>query len=141
GGGGSGVGLVLMVSAPPAAPCGRKSFRGWCEEQPGGPESHGYNTPEFPAPALQAWFRDIIKTFPPMNDPLARHEPDDSKVTDYSLGRSVIYGAFAWSEAEAAHKFVKELAAKHSVGFFDVSANEGDIWFPTALGKLERLNR
>jgi hypothetical protein len=57
------------------------------------------------------------------------------------LGRSVIYGAFAWSEAEAAHKLARELAAKHQVGFFDVSAEEGDIWFPGSSGTLEKLKK
>lgn len=129
----------LMVFDAPAAPRSRKTFMEWYEKQTEWAESHGYNNPEIPAPALQAWFRDLIKTFPPMNGPLASDDPDDPKVTDYSLGRSVIYGAFAWSEAEAARKLVKELAAKHGVGFFDVSAEGGDIWFPTAAGKLERL--
>ena len=64
---------------------------------------------------------------------------DDPKVTDYSLGRSVIYCGFAWSEAEAAHKVVKELAVKHGVGYFDVSAGDGEILFPTASAERERL--
>ena len=131
----------LMVFDAPAAPRSRKAFMGWYEKQTEWAESHGYNNPETPAPALQAWFRDIIKTFPPMNGPLASDDPDDPKVTDYSLGRSVIYGAFAWSEAEAAHQLAKELAAKHGVGFFDVSAEAGDVWFPANSGKLERLKK
>jgi hypothetical protein len=38
------------------------------------------------------------------------------------------------------HKLVNELAAKHGVGFFDVSAQNGDVWFPTAE-KLERFKK
>ena len=126
----------LMVFDPSASPRGRKAFMDWYEKQTAWDESHGYNNPEIPARALQSWFRDIIKTFPPMNGPLASDDPDDPKVTDYSLGRTVIYAAFAWSEAESAHRHAKELAAKHGVGFFEVSSDKGDIWLPTTSGRL-----
>jgi hypothetical protein len=35
---------------------------------------------------------------------------------------------------------MKELAAKHRVGFFDVSSNEGDIWLPSSNGKLLKVD-
>ena len=70
----------------------------------------------------------MIKTFPPMNGPLASDEADNPMVTDYAVGRSVIYGAFAWSQANSAYEHVKNLAAKHGIGFFDVSSSSGDIW-------------
>jgi hypothetical protein len=132
------VSFDLMVFDATIAPSDRTAFLDWYEKQTQWQESHGYNNPEIPAPALQAWFRNIIRTFPPMNGPLASDDPDDPKVADYSLGRSVIYGAFAWSEAEGARNLAKELAARHGVGFFDVSA-EGEIWFPASAGKLEEL--
>ena len=125
-----------MVFDPAAAPRERTKFLAWYEKQAEWQESHGYNNPDVPSPALTKWFREIIKTFPPMNGPLAGDDPDDPKVTDYSLGRSVIYGAFAWSEAEAAYKHVKELAAKHGVGFFDASGEDGAIWWPVEGWKL-----
>jgi hypothetical protein len=125
-----------MVFDAAAAPRDRAGFLAWYEKQSEWQESHGYNNPDIPAPALKKWFREIIQAFPPMNGPLASDDPDDPKVTDYSLGRSVIYGAFAWSEAEAAYKHVKELAAKHEVGFFDISGEHGDIWWPVAGWKL-----
>jgi hypothetical protein len=49
----------------------------------------------------------------------------------------VICGAFAWSGTEAAHEVDMELAAKHGVGFFDVSAEQGDVCFPEPSGTLE----
>jgi len=132
------VSFDLMVFDAAVAPRSRTAFIGWYEKQTEWQESHGYNNPEIPAPALRAWFRSIIRMFPPMNGPLASDDLDNPRVTDYSLGRSVIYGAFAWSQAEAARKLAKELAARHGVGFFDVSA-EGDIWCPASPGKLEKL--
>jgi hypothetical protein len=124
----------LMVFDATAAPRRRKEFMVWYAQQTEWAESHGYNNPEVPAPDLRAWFQDIIKTFPPMNGPLASEDTDDPKVTDYSLGRSVIYAAFAWSEADAAYHAMRELAERHRVGFFDVSAESGDIWQPTLDG-------
>jgi len=126
----------LMVFDPAAAPRDRTRFLTWYKKQSEWQESHGCNDPEIPSPALKKWFREIIKTFPPMNGPLASDDPDDPKVTDYGLGCAVIYGAFAWSEAEAAYKHVKELAAKYGVGFFDISGDDGDIWWPVPEWKL-----
>lgn len=41
---------------------------------------------------------------------------------------------------QSLHLQVKRLAAKHRVGFFDVSSNGSDIWLPTPDGGLERSN-
>jgi hypothetical protein len=120
----------LMVFDVSEAPRSLKAFMDWYGKQTEWQESHGYNNPKVPAAALRSWFREIIKTFPPMNGPLASNDPDDPRTTDYSLGRSVIYAAFAWSKAEAAYEAVKRLADKHKVGFFDVSGEGGDIWLP-----------
>ena len=127
----------LMVFDPNAAPRGRAPFITWYQEQAQWPESHGYNNPDVPTSELRAWFLDIIKTFPPMNGPLASDDVDDPRLSDYSIGRSVIYGAFAWSEAESDYERVKDLAAKHRVGFFDVSSDTVDIWLPTSAGGLQ----
>jgi hypothetical protein len=73
-----------------------------------------------------------------MNGPFALEEPpeDDASETDYSVGRSVIYAAFAWSKAEAAYETVLALAERHAVGFFDASADKGAVWLPRADGTL-----
>lgn len=128
----------LMVFDPSAAPRERTAFMAWYQQQAQWSEPHDYNDPEAPSERLRAWFREMIETFPPMNGPLARNDDDSPKVTDYSLGSSVIYAAFAWSEAEMAYHRMFVLAARHHVGFFDVSSAVGDLWFPTADGQLER---
>lgn len=125
-----------MVFDTTAAPRDRTKFLAWYEKQAEWQEPHGYNNPDVPSLALTKWFREIIQTFPPMNGPLASDAPDDPTVTDYSLGYSVIYGAFSWSVAETAYKHVKELATKHGVGFFEVSGDDGDVWWPVPDWKL-----
>ncbi len=77
----------------------------------------------------------MIATFPPLNGPYAKEEDEDNKfVTDYSIGKDVVYAAFSWSLAEMAYEKMKMLAQKYQVGFFDVSANDGDILFPDSKG-------
>lgn len=61
---------------------------------------------------------------------LAGNEDLDNHVTDYSIGKEVIYAAFSWPAAEEACHLPRKLAKKHEVGFFDVSENDGDIILP-----------
>lgn len=77
------------------------------------------------------------ETFPPMNGEYApdfefpaENEDLDSHITDYSIGKEIIYAAFSWSVAEEACNLTRKLAKKYDVGFFDVSENEGDIILP-----------
>ena len=112
----------------------------WFGQQTQWDEDHGYDDPVVSTPSLRAWFDDMRQVFPPMNGPFATDDVDDPKITDYSVGRSVIYAAFAWSEAESALETVMALARQHRVGFFDVSSDDGDVWAPTAYGTYECLH-
>ena len=124
----------LMVFDPQSPPSGREGFMSWYQEQTQWAEDHDYNNPDVCTPALRAWFFEMIKEFPAMNGPHASEEVDNPKLTDYCIGRSVIYAAFAWPEAVAASKAVTSLAEKHQVGLFDVSATNGGVWLPAAKG-------
>ena len=118
-----------MVFDPHAAPRDRDEFLRWYDEQAEWSEGHSYDDPEATTPALASWFAEMSQTFPPMNGPFASNDYDNLKVTDYSIGRSVIYAAFASSQGHLAYGTVRRLAAKHSVGFFDASG-DGEIAFP-----------
>lgn len=120
----------LMVFDPASAPRDRESFLSWYYQQTEWGEEHDYADPAVATPALQAWYREMIQFFPAMNGPLAAGS-DAAEVTDHCVGRSMIYSAFAWSVAEQACAKVRELAAKHGVGFFDVSSDDGEILFPS----------
>lgn len=125
----------LMVFKKDAAPKNKTAFMNWYRKQVEWREEHSYDDPANSSEELRNWFMEMIKTFPPMNGPLSNDEDENDNVTDYSVGRDVIYAAFSWSLAEQAYTTMKELAAKHAVGFFDVSADDGDIYFPEN-GKL-----
>ena len=126
----------LMVFETARAPQNKKDFMAWYEKQVQWSEDHGYDDIAVSSPALQNWYRAIIQNYPPMNGPdaptddaLDENPELEDLLTDYSVGRAVIYAAFAWSQAENARKVMWDLANKHGVGFFDVSA-EGGIWLP-----------
>lgn len=125
-----------MVFDPEAAPRDRDEFISWYRAQTEWSEDHSYNDPQVCPQALQTWFLDIIKDYPAMNGPYATENFDNPKVTDYSIGRSVIYSAFAWSQAKSAYMTVFELAKKHGVGFYDVSDAAGQVWLPGSNGEF-----
>ncbi|KAA1180612.1 hypothetical protein [Paenibacillus sp. B2(2019)] len=125
----------LMAFETSKAPQERAAFMKWYEQQVQWSEDHTYNDPSVLSEALQRFYSELSEQFPNMNveDEIfeAMEEAGtDNRLTDYSLGSSVIYAAFAYSVAEEAYTAMRELAIKHKVGFFDVSRNEGDIIFP-----------
>ena len=80
---------------------------------------------------------EMKETFPPMYGEYAPAlellDEDanlESHTVDYSIGHDVIYAAFSWSVADEAYELMRSLAQKHKVGFFDVSANDGDVILP-----------
>jgi len=128
-----------MVFEPEAAPLDQEEFLDWYEQVTSWTEGHDYNDPRYTTPALQGWYREMIETFPPLNGPdaVAVDDPrfDEAYLTDYSCASNAIYLSFAWSVQEEAYRQVLMCAAKHKVGFFDVSASSnGAVWRPTLDG-------
>ena len=86
----------MMVFEASVAPREAAAFIAWFEKQAQWGESHEYDDPAVSSPALQAWFAEMAQEFPPMNGPLSNDDDDRAEVTEYSIGRHVIYGAFAY---------------------------------------------
>lgn len=129
----------LMVFEKTKAPATKMEFIAWYERQTEWGEEHDYQTISVSSPALQNWFMEMKEKFPPMNgeyapnlDPLDEDEAEELEqhMVDYSIGHDVIYAAFSWSVADEAYELMRSLAQKHQVGFFDVSADDGDIILP-----------
>ncbi|MHB9023657.1 MAG: hypothetical protein ACYC7E_05700 [Armatimonadota bacterium] len=129
----------LLVFDPQAPPPGRKEFMAWYGQQMESGEGHSYDNPEVSTPELRAWFLEMIEQFPAMNGPYATDDIDNPRMTDYSIGKSVIYVAFAWSVADIAYQTAFSLAQKHGIGFFDASSDDGKVWGPTPDGKYNCL--
>ena len=122
-----------MVFESNAAPTSHAQFMDWYEQQTQWAEGHGYDDPTVSTAKLRAWFMEIIQSFPPLNGPLSQDDlpEDEASATDYSVGKSVIYCAFAWPKAELAYDTVFDLAQKHGVGFFNVSSGNEEAWLPS----------
>jgi hypothetical protein len=122
-----------MVFESNAAPASHAQFMDWYEQQTQWAEGHSYDDPEVSTAKLRAWFMEIIQSFPPLNGPLSQDDlpEDEASATDYSVGKSVIYCAFAWSKAGLAYETVFEVAQKHGVGFFNVSSGNEEVWLPS----------
>lgn len=122
----------LMVFEFSETPKTQNEFLEWYDKQTEWEEDHDYENPEVTSPALREWFMEMIQTFPQMNGPFAPKDDeieDETYLTDYSIGKKIIYAGFAWSLADEAYDLVRELSEKYKVGFFDVSGN-GDIFYP-----------
>src|SRR5579859_3720992 len=113
----------LMDFEPEAAPKDHDGFLEWCAEQTRWNEGHSYNDPSITSVRLRTWFLDVIQHFPPLSGVFAEKELPDDEATaaDYSIGTQMIYIGFAWSKAELAYQTTLDLAAKHDLGFFNVS--------------------
>ena len=123
----------LMVFAPDAAPPKRPAFLDWYEEQTQWTEDHGYDDPGVAAPALQAFYAELAAEFPPV--PAGVDDPASG--TDYTIGRTLLYMSFLdWDRIDAAWEAVHRLAAKHELGFFDVSSDLAETWLPDRKGGL-----
>jgi hypothetical protein len=121
----------LAVFEPSAPPPNHAGFLAWYKEQTKWHEGHRYDDPKITTPTLRDWFLEMIQTYPALNGPYASEaNVDNLKTTDYSIGRTMIYASFAWSEMKNARPAMFALAKKHRVGFFDVSANDGEVWLP-----------
>jgi hypothetical protein len=132
----------LMVFRPDIAPRTRPEFINWYQYQAQWSEEHSYDDPGVTSDNMKNWFTEMITLFPAMNGPYAKDENKDNEfVTDYCIGQDVIYTAFSWSLAEQAYEKMKSLAQKHKVGFFDASADDGDILFPDKSGKNLPIDR
>jgi hypothetical protein len=130
-----------MVFEPKDAPHQKDAFLNWYEGQTQWAEGQSYGDPSETTPNLAAWYADMCRDFPNMNGPYAHHsapDEDNSRVTEYTIGKSVIYADFRWSQAEAAYATVRALAVKHGIGFFNVSATDGEIWFPPTARAPDR---
>lgn len=125
----------LIVFAPEAAPSKRDAFLDWYDEQTAWDDGQAYDNPAVAAAALQAFFAELAAEFPPIREDA---EPsDDDTGTDYTIGSSLIYMTFLdWDKVDRAHEAVYSLAAKHGLGFFDVSSDLAEVWLPDKKGGL-----
>jgi hypothetical protein len=122
----------IFAFDPDTAP-GDANMLAWYEKQAEWSESHSYQDPAVTTPKLRAFYREIIKVFPPMSGPDC---PDDDEEadTDYTIGRNILYGAFRWSKYHHAREVFLQLGQVHGVGVCEVSEAGPPSHRPDALG-------
>ncbi len=122
----------LMVFEPEAAPKTHSEFIDWYFVQTKWREGHSYSDPAVTSHRLRNWLSDIAKSFPPLNGGTSDEElpEDEASATDYSIGLQIIYACFAWSKADTSYQTAFDLAAKHGLGFFNVSSDLQEVWLP-----------
>jgi hypothetical protein len=118
----------LMAFKEDVAPESKDDFMKWFGDQTNWKHDYDYTNPDNSSGELRAWFSEMIKTFPPMNGPLASDGVDDHNISDYSIAPDSIYVTFAWSVAEKAKTTAVALSKKHGVGIFDASSSNRDIY-------------
>lgn len=118
-----------MAFREDVAPEAKNDFMEWYGDQVDQKDDYDYNNPDNTSGELKEWFNEMIKTFPPMNGPLASDDVDDPNMADYTIASDFIYITFAWSVAENAKTTAIMLAKKHGIGIFDASSKNADIYF------------
>jgi hypothetical protein len=81
----------------------------------------------------------MLDTFPPMDG--SRRPPfEDSERCDWIADYSITQVGFVPARARIAYETAYALASKHGVGFYNVSGNPGEVWFPVAGGGLDVMH-
>ena len=94
-----------------------EDFPQWWEQVSRWEEPRDYDTTEGSTSAIRAFYRDLIRAFPPFNGPdalsdaeLEEREEQGLPVADYTIGADYIYIGVGWSDANALVKIVGQMA-------------------------------
>ena len=100
----------------PGVPCKHRQYAG-ARPSPRWDAPGDYDTTEGSTPAIRAFYRDLIRAFPPFNGPdalsdaeLEEREEQGLPVADYTIGADYIYIGVGWSDANALVKIVGQMA-------------------------------
>ena len=138
----NGIDFYVLAFDIGVAPNNRKEFLEWKEQQMEWKEEHDYNNINISSNNLKNWYMDIINKFPPIIEDLENYDEEFEKnenneyLTEYSIGKNIIYSIFNWRKAEEAFELIKILSEKHKIGFLIIEAylEINEIYFPN--GKI-----
>ena len=99
-------------------------------------EPYDFSTIDGSTPAIRSFYRDIIRTFPPINGPdalteeeLEEREAEGLPVADYTIGADFIYVSVGWSDADTLVKIAGQMAWTQRLAVAYVSEG-GSIFRP-----------
>ncbi len=109
-------------------------FDVWWKEQGRWAEPHPYDDPSVSTAALQGFYRDLALAFPPLRE-LVVSDPEavetHERLTDYSFGYQLVYGAGSWIAARELVDTWELLGRKHRVAIALVSDSPLRIMRPS----------
>ena len=117
----------LLIFEPDSAT--DEDFPQWWEQVVAQWDEPGdFSTIDGSTPAIRAFYRDLIRVFPPFNGPdalseeeLEEREEQGLPVADYTIGADYIYVGVGWSDANALVKIVGQMAWTHRLAVAYVS--------------------
>lgn len=99
-------------------------------------EPYDFSTIDGSTPAIRSFYRDIIRTFPPINgsdalteEELEEREAEGLPVADYTIGADYIYVSVGWSDADTLVKIAGQMAWTQRLAVAYVSEG-GSIFRP-----------
>ena len=106
----------LLIFEPDSAT--DEDFPQWWEQVVAQWDEPGdFSTIDGSTPAIRAFYRDLIRVFPPFNGPdalseeeLEEREEQGLPVAGYTIGTDYIYISVGWSDANALVKIVGQMA-------------------------------
>ena len=125
----------LLIFEPDSAT--DEDFPQWWEQVVAQWDEPGdFSTIDGSTPAIRAFYRDLIRAFPPFNGPdalseeeLEEREVEGLPVADYTIGADYIYISVGWSDANALVKIVGQMAWTQRLAVAYVS-EDGSIFRP-----------
>ena len=113
-----------------------EEFPQWWEQVSQWEEPRDYDTTDGSTPAIRSFFRELIRTFPPINGPYAltdeevdAREAEGLPIGDYVIGADFIYAGVGWSDANVFAKTVGQLAWTQRLAVAYLS-EDGSIFRP-----------
>ena len=118
-----------------------EDFPAWWQRQSQWAEPVDYNDTSHATPAIRLFMADLAETFPPMNGPLRpteaqleAHPELDDRLSDYSIGRQLVFADFGFSvdpdeNGELAERRFMQLAYRHGLAIV-LTTGDGTILRP-----------
>ncbi|HVY90515.1 MAG TPA: hypothetical protein VG942_16735 [Hyphomonadaceae bacterium] len=120
----------LMVFDPAGPPADRTGFLSWYSDIARWGDGRLASDPSATAPAVQAWYRDMIRSYPAVTGPDAAPGRIEERNAEYRFAPKAVFAAFQWEVARPVQLQAVKLARIHGVGLFEVSGDEGAVWAP-----------
>lgn len=125
-----------------AAPRDRHDFLDWISRNFRDTDGALGGDPHQLTPALQGWYREMSRSFPPVGvQSYTRGDINSTRSASYRLNATAIQASFDWEACGPAAYRAKRAAQAHGVGLFEASSHDGAVWMMSSRGRWEAVHR